>query len=361
MGNKEHPVSIMDNGREKDGAVHPIEVEQIEPKATGTKPNIVRVSDHESRSNSPSSNLADSKETLSISGIKTLELGDPLGVRKENTVRARILNQVMRGERGFLLAYIAKYLDKGRMHFSKQEHEDVLQELFLRLNKYINLAELQARLDNPEERKQWLVEELRQVIKQVRRRQGRSLMIADERPDVEQILPDQSFSIIDDPVLAKRLYSAALLLGETDQAVLKLMAEGYNQEEIKAQLHLSPVEVSESIEHVRAAIKDKVNVADLEFSLASPLDVAIKDLLVKKRIDQALVEEDFHKIVVAMVLNLPPFYQNLLHLFYYQRQTNKEIARIVGSHAATVQKTIGRVLNELAVEVGKQIKLQKQS
>jgi RNA polymerase sigma factor (sigma-70 family) len=285
----------------------------------------------------------------------------PGPARKETTVRGKLLDGVMREERTFLIRYIAKYLDFGKKRSTPADYEDVLQELFLRLNGYTNLAELQATIDNPEKRKGWLVGELKSVIRKYRQNKARSPQTENEDIDWERVIPDSSVSVIHDPILGKRLAQAVESLPELERSIFKLLIEGNNEEEIMHILDISAEQVVESSNRIRLAIKDTVDIGEFNFNLVSPLDTAIQTELQKKGIDQPLDTESLHKIVAVAALKLPAFYQRLLHLYYYQGQTNRQIALIVGSHPATVHNNIIRTFTQLFAEVVKQIKAVNQN
>jgi DNA-directed RNA polymerase specialized sigma24 family protein len=276
---------------------------------------------------------------------------------KENTARARALTRIMKEDRGFLLGYFRKYLDRfKRGRNSEADYEDVLQELFFRLNGYTNLVELQSRLDNEAERRQWLAQEANKVIKSFRRSKIFSIVTVNESPEWRQSGFTQ---IASDPLLANRLIEAVGPLGDIAQTILPFIAAGNNETEIASILNLPVEQVADTIFRMRSAIKENIGEADLEVSLNSPLDIAVKERLKKQGIEEPLSDEVLHRLVVGVSLNLPAFYQKLLHLFYFQKQTSADIAATIGSHQGTVTNNLRKIFIQLTNEVAKQIKLKE--
>ena len=62
-------------------------------------------------------------------------------------------------------------------------------------------------------------------------------------------------------------------------------------------------------------------------------------------------EEKEKEDVYYEVLNLPAKYRTIIHLFYYERLTIKEIAQIVGLNENTVKTRLARAKERLKVKL----------
>ena len=274
--------------------------------------------------------------------------------KKDITVRERVLTQTMAQDRNFLLGYIAKHIDRfGRRKGDRSEHEDVLQELFAQLNVASNLSELRARMDNEDDRRIWLGQELNKIIREHRGNKARSIKTA----PVDVSLVATSPATYSDPILNRRISTVWTGLTDTEREVWKLTVAGKDETEIAAELKIDPPRIIANLAHIRELLREEIDETELELKLAPPLDEKIKQLLVESRRPlPPISDEALHSLITETKLGLPPNYQRALQLHYVEKLTANDIAAELSMHKITARNLLRKAINQLVSGVSKKLK-----